>query len=122
MKTLGEWVKEATAWVDDKCLDWTGGCLQKHLAHACTCLQKYCTKLNISTAICKTSFIMRRGFDICNTFANLCPLCPCKIGLRGEREWTVLGAESQKTRQRVSNADQKVFANPDFFCDKSIIG
>ena len=38
VKTLGEWVKEATAWVDDKCLDWTGGCLQKHLAHACTCL------------------------------------------------------------------------------------
>ena len=91
VKTLGEWVKEATAWVDDKCLDWTGGYLQKHLAHACTCLQKYCTKLNISIAICKTSFIMRRGFDICNTFANLCPLCPCKIGLRGEREWTVLG-------------------------------
>ena len=45
---------------------------------SCTCLQKYCTKQNISTAICKTSFIMRRGFDICNTFANLCPLCSCK--------------------------------------------
>ena len=40
------------------------------LAHACTCLQKYCTKLNISTAICNTSFIMRRGFDIWNTIAN----------------------------------------------------
>ena len=87
----------------------------------CTCLQKYCTKLNISTAICKISFIMRRGFDICNTFANLCPLCPCKIGLRGEREWTGLGAESHKPHQRVSNADRKVFANPEIFCDKFII-
>ena len=30
--------------------------------------------------------------------------------------------ESQKTRQRVSNADRKVFANPEVFCDKFIIG
>ena len=31
-------------------------------------------------------------------------------------------AESQKPRQRVSNADRKVFANPESFCDKFIIG
>ena len=31
-------------------------------------------------------------------------------------------SESQKPRQRVSNADQKVFANPESFCDKFIIG
>ena len=30
--------------------------------------------------------------------------------------------ESQKTRQRLSNADRKVFANPENFCDKFIIG
>ena len=30
-------------------------------------------------------------------------------------------AESQKPRQRVSNADRKVFANPESFCDKLII-
>ena len=30
--------------------------------------------------------------------------------------------ESQKPRQRVSNADRKVFANPESFCDKFIIG
>ena len=30
--------------------------------------------------------------------------------------------ESQKPRQRVSNADWKVFANPERFCDKFIIG
>ena len=30
-------------------------------------------------------------------------------------------AESQKPRQRVSNADRKVFANPESFCDKFII-
>ena len=30
--------------------------------------------------------------------------------------------ESQKSRQRVSNADLKVFANPESFCDKFIIG
>ena len=32
------------------------------------------------------------------------------------------GAESQKPRQRVSNADRKVFANPESFCNKLIIG
>ena len=32
------------------------------------------------------------------------------------------GAESQKPRQRVSNADRKVFANPESFCNKFIIG
>ena len=32
--------------------------------------------------------------------------------------WT----ESQKPRQRVSNADRKVFANPESFCGKFIIG
>ena len=31
-------------------------------------------------------------------------------------------AESEKPRQRVSNADRKVFANPESFCDKFIIG
>ena len=31
-------------------------------------------------------------------------------------------AESQKPRQRVSNADRKVSANPESFCDKFIIG
>ena len=31
------------------------------------------------------------------------------------------GAESQKPRQRVSNADRKVFANLESFCDKFII-
>ena len=30
--------------------------------------------------------------------------------------------ESQKPRQRVRNADRKVFANPESFCDKFIIG
>ena len=30
--------------------------------------------------------------------------------------------ESQKPRQRVSNVDQKVFANPESFWDKFIIG
>ena len=30
--------------------------------------------------------------------------------------------ESQKPRQRVSNADRKVFANLESFCDKFIIG
>ena len=30
--------------------------------------------------------------------------------------------ESEKPRQRVSNADRKVFANPESFCDKFIIG
>ena len=33
-----------------------------------------------------------------------------------------LSPESQKHRQRVSNADRKVFANPEIFCDKVIIG
>ena len=37
-------------------------------------------------------------------------------GVRGMR------AELQKPRQRVSNADRKVFANPESFCDKFIIG
>ena len=32
------------------------------------------------------------------------------------------GPESQKRRQRVSNADRKVFENPEFFCAKFIIG
>ena len=31
-------------------------------------------------------------------------------------------AESQNPRQRVSNADRKVFATPESFCDKFIIG
>ena len=31
-------------------------------------------------------------------------------------------SESQKPRQRVSNSDRKVFANPESFCDKFIIG
>ena len=31
-------------------------------------------------------------------------------------------AESENPRQRVSNADQKVFANLDSFCKKLIIG
>ena len=31
-------------------------------------------------------------------------------------------AESEKTRQRVSNADRKVVANTESFCDKFIIG
>ena len=31
-------------------------------------------------------------------------------------------AESQKPRQHVSNADQKLFANPETFCDMFIIG
>ena len=30
--------------------------------------------------------------------------------------------ESQKPRQHVSNADRKVFANPESFCNKLIIG
>ena len=30
-------------------------------------------------------------------------------------------AESQKPRQRVSNADRKVFANPESFCDLFIM-
>ena len=30
--------------------------------------------------------------------------------------------ESEKPRQRVSNADRKVFANPESFCDKFIFG
>ena len=34
----------------------------------------------------------------------------------------IVGAESQKLRQRVSNADRKVFANPESFCNKLIIG
>ena len=33
----------------------------------------------------------------------------------------LLAAESEKPRQRVSNADRKVFANPESFCDKFII-
>ena len=33
-----------------------------------------------------------------------------------------VASESQKPRQRVSNADRKVFANPESFCDKFIIG
>ena len=38
--------------------------------------------------------------------------------------WTrsVFKTELQKPRQRVSNADRKVFANPESFCDKFIIG
>ena len=31
-------------------------------------------------------------------------------------------SESEKPRQRVSNADRKVFANPESFCNKLIIG
>ena len=34
----------------------------------------------------------------------------------------IVQADSQKPRQRVSNADRKVFANPESFCDKFIIG
>ena len=59
---------------------------------------------------------------------------------RRQNKWTTLGEngqtspptqleensggwpESQKPRQRVSNADRKVFANPESFCDKFIIG
>ena len=38
-------------------------------------------------------------------------------------DWTLgLAAESQKPCQRVSNADRKVFANLESFCDKFIIG
>ena len=33
----------------------------------------------------------------------------------------ILQSESQKPRQRVSNADQKVFVNPESFCNKLII-
>jgi len=33
-----------------------------------------------------------------------------------------LSAESEKPRQPVSNADRKVFANPESFCDKFIFG
>ena len=33
-----------------------------------------------------------------------------------------LGPESEKPRHRVSNADRTVFANPESFCDKFIIG
>ena len=33
----------------------------------------------------------------------------------------ILCAESEKPRQRVSNADRKVFANPESFCNKLII-
>ena len=40
-------------------------------------------------------------------------------GLMGR---SLLSSESQKPRQRVSNADRKVFANPESFCDKFIIG
>ena len=45
-------------------------------------------------------------------------LFPMGIARKGGGE----GAESQKPRQRVSNADRKVFANPESFCDKFIIG
>ena len=34
---------------------------------------------------------------------------------------TYWAAESQKPRQRVSNADRKVFANPESFCKKFIV-
>ena len=37
------------------------------------------------------------------------------------RSYRYSHAESQKPRQRVSNADRKVFANPESFCDKFII-
>ena len=37
----------------------------------------------------------------------------------GSERWAT---ESQKPRKRVSNADRKVFANPESFCDKFIIG
>ena len=33
-----------------------------------------------------------------------------------------LSSESEKPSQRVSNADRKVFANPESFCDILIIG
>ena len=36
--------------------------------------------------------------------------------------WRFSLSESQKPRQRVSNADRKVFANPESFCDKFLIG
>ena len=36
--------------------------------------------------------------------------------------WSEWGPKSQKPRQRVSNHDRKVFANPESFCDKFIIG
>ena len=34
----------------------------------------------------------------------------------------LIPAESQKPFQRISNADRKVFANPESFCDMLIIG
>ena len=48
-----------------------------------------------------------RGTKSTRRLATTLPSCP---------------SESQKPRQRVSNADQKVFANPESFCDKFIIG
>ena len=50
--------------------------------------------------------------------------CP-GIGPLGEGVQKVvkgMEAESEKPRQRVSNADRKVFANPESFCNKFIIG
>ena len=39
-----------------------------------------------------------------------------------DSRYAMAPAESQKPCQRVSNADRKVFANPESFCDKFIIG
>ena len=54
---------------------------------------------------------------------HILPVCIPPSGWKakvGAREpWT---PESEKPRQRVSNADRKVFANPESFCDKFIIG
>ena len=56
---------------------------------------------------------------ICLSFLTV-GLC-ARLNLDGPLNFIPM-AESQKPCQRVSNADRKVFANPESFCDKFIIG
>ena len=45
----------------------------------------------------------------------------CNVYENIAKDKTNPGTESQKPRQRFSNADRKVFATPESFCDKFII-
>ena len=64
--------------------------------------------------------LMWRSVKTSRTSSWPARLSECCLDTNQHHHWT--WTESQKPRQRVSNADRKVFANPESFCDKFIIG
>ena len=84
-------------------------------------LEKWCPECNASE-IAAAEFRKVRDIYCCTLYT-----WACALGLNcngSDAQHFVVdhtSPESEKPRQRVSNADRKVFANPESFCNKLII-